>query len=185
LIRALTGFVLQFDVFDAERFPVWEPGAGEGNIANAIAATGYRIIATDLVPRRTGIARLDFLHDEPPAATRDAMLVANPPFREPLLDLFISRALALLDRDWLQSVILLMRIDHLTAAGRAAAFNRAAETWTCCWRPRWIPGSAGNGRWSFVWVVWSRCGAQPPVSRYLTLADLRQPELPLPALGAE
>ena len=35
LIRALTKFVLVFDAFDAERFPVWEPGAGDGVIANA------------------------------------------------------------------------------------------------------------------------------------------------------
>ena len=69
-----------------------------------------------------------------------------------------------------------MRIDHLTAEGRAAALNRATEIWTCCWR--WIKGSSGNGRWAFAWVVWRHPGGQPPVGRYLTLADLDQPQLP-------
>lgn len=146
LVRALTDFVLPFAAVDVARFAVWEPGAGDGQIADALTAAGWRVIATDLVPRRVDIARIDFLHDAPPAAVRDAILVANPPF----LDQFIGRALTLLDQHWLQSVILLLRIDHLTTTGRAIALNRAAATWTCCWRPRWIPGSRGNGRWAFV-----------------------------------
>jgi len=179
LLRALTRFVVPFDAFDAARSPVWEPAAGEGANADAFAGAGWRVEATDLVPRRADVACLDSVHETPPAATRNAVLVTNPPFRDPLLDQFIARGLALLDLDWLSSLVLLLRIDHLAAAGRAAALDRAAAIWICSWRPRWIPGSTGNGRWSFAWVQWRRDEKRPPVTRFLTLNDLDQRALPL------
>ena len=63
------------------------------------------------------------------------------------LDPFIARVLSLLDSGHLRAVVLLLRIDHTEAGGRAAVLNRAAREWTCCWRPRWVPGTKGNGRW--------------------------------------
>ena len=47
LIRALTKSVLVFDAFDAERFSVWEPGAGDGAIADALTANEWNVVATD------------------------------------------------------------------------------------------------------------------------------------------
>jgi hypothetical protein len=177
MIRALTRFVLPV-ASDAGRLSIWEPGAGEGAIADALDGEGWPVVATDLAPRRADIGRLDFLHEAPPPATRDAVLCTNPPFRDPLLNQFIVRGLALLDQGSLQRAVLLLRIDHLAAAGRVAVFNRAAAIWICCWRPRWILGSTGNGRWSFAWVRWNRDNSGPPVTRFLT-ADLDQRSLPL------
>jgi hypothetical protein len=54
-----------------------------------------RVVATDIDPQRHDIARLDFLNDELPPATRGAILATNPPFR--LTDRFLERALGLLD----------------------------------------------------------------------------------------
>ena len=50
--------------------PFWECAAGDGYLADAIAATGREVIASDIAPQRRGITRLDFLNDPPPNATR-------------------------------------------------------------------------------------------------------------------
>ena len=89
-------------------------------------------------PQRRGISRHDF-YDAPPAATAGAIAVTNLPWSEERLDPFIARGLALVDSGHLRGLVLLLRIDHTGAGGRAAILNRAAAIWTCCWRPTWIP----------------------------------------------
>ena len=58
--------MLVFNALEAERFPVWEPGAGDGTIAAALTANEWNVLARDIAPRREGIARLEFLHDDRP-----------------------------------------------------------------------------------------------------------------------
>jgi hypothetical protein len=74
--------------------PIWEPAAGNGALVDALVRAGRHVVATDIDPQRHDIARLDFLNDELPPATRGAILATNPPFR--LTDRF-ERALGLLD----------------------------------------------------------------------------------------
>jgi hypothetical protein len=75
--------------------PIWEPAAGNGALVDALVRAGRHVVATDIDPQRHDIARLDFLNDELPPATRGAILATNPPFR--LTDRFLERALGLLD----------------------------------------------------------------------------------------
>jgi hypothetical protein len=153
---------------------IWEPASGDGYLVDALRAAGREVIATDIDPQRRGIARLDYLHDPPPAATRGGLMITNPPFgRSGLLDPFIARTMALLDGGHLCAAVLLQRADATGTDGRADVFNRAAAEWTCCWRPVWIPGSEPRGRWWFEWVVWRAGCAGPPTTRRLRLAELR------------
>jgi hypothetical protein len=152
---------------------VWEPAAGDGALAQVMRSAGRDVIATDSAPRANGVARLDFLHDPPPCVGRIA--VTNPPFNA--LDRFVARGLGLLDSGAISGAVLLVRHDALTAASRAGAFSRATTLWICAWRPRWIEGSTGTGRWSNVWVFWNAGEHGPPRMRWVTPAEMHQPRL--------
>ncbi len=89
------------------------------------------------------------------------------------LDPFIARGLSLMDSGHLRGLVLLLRIDHTGAGGRAAILNRAEAIWTCCWRPTWIPGTKGNGRWWCVWVLWLPGVNGATAIRFLEPAELR------------
>ena len=142
LIAALTGKVLP-PLRLRWYGPIWEPGAGDGDIADPLAKQGYSVIASDVVPRNDGIRRHDYVHEQPPPGTHNAIAVTNPPYRDPLLDQFIARSIALIDRLHLHAAVLLLRWDHFMAGRRARAFDRAWRIWVCCWRPRWIVDSTG------------------------------------------
>jgi len=130
---------------------IWEPAAGDGQLAAAIRAAGRRVVTSDLHPQGDS-APLDFLNDTLPVESAGSVIATNPPFHA--LDAFINRSLTLLDSGHTQGAALLLRHDHLTAASRAPALNRATWQLHMNWRPRWITGSTGQPRWSFCWVVW-------------------------------
>lgn len=139
---------------------IWEPAAGAGGLANAIRSNGREVVATD-------IKDCDFLKDDPPRYF--AAIITNPPFNK--LDAFVYRALEYLDAGVTQSVLLLMRSDHLNARRRSGALARATELRFCPWRPRWIPGTKTSPRWSFVWVTWRRDYRGPPTAVWATHPD--------------
>jgi hypothetical protein len=65
----------------------------------------------------------------------------------------------------LDAVVLLFRHDHLQSESRTPphcrleALQRSTQIFFCPWRPTWIAGTAGNGRWSFSWVSCRRYAA--------------------------
>jgi hypothetical protein len=130
---------------------VWEPAPGAGALADAIIAAGRAVVTT----------ADDFLHQAVPDRVR--ILVTNPPFNQH--SAFIQRALYLIDENALDAVVLLFRHDHLQSESRTPphcrleALNRSTQIFICPWRPTWIAGTAGNGRWSFSWVAWQRYAA--------------------------
>jgi hypothetical protein len=142
---------------------IWECAAGDGRLAQALSAAGYAVLASDIDPRAVGIERRDFLTEEPPPS--GFVAVTNPPFCT--IDRFLARGVHLLDDGLIAGLVLLVRCDTLTAASRADTFNRAAGILTCCWRPVWIEGSKGNGRWSNAWVWWLPDNPGPPTARWL------------------
>lgn len=137
-------------------------------LVDDLAAAGRTVIASDIDPQRSGIIRLDFLHDEPPATTRGSILATNPPFGQSgLLDPFLARTMALLEAGWLSAAALLLRADATATIGRSDILNRAVAEWTCCWRQRWIPGTTGQPRWWFHWFAWLPGSSGPPVNHRL------------------
>ena len=161
--------------------PKWECAAGNGCLAEDMRAAGHIVLASDIEPRGPGIERRDFLRDEPPQA--GLIGVTNPPY-EDLLTPFITRGLELLDRGMLTGLVLLWRWDHYMAGERVDAINRAALVQLCSWRPTWIPGSKGNGRWSFAWIVWLPGYPGPPTLKALKESEQLQAVLPLDACTA-
>jgi hypothetical protein len=99
------------------------------------------------------------------------------------LDEFLARGLSLLDSRVITGLVLLVRHDYLQADSRVEVFNRASFEVRCCWRPQWLPGTTGQGRWSCSWILWSCSPRRPPL--YLQKAALEQPPLPLFAGAAQ
>ena len=64
-------------------------------------------------------------------------MMTNPP--NSVLSEFMVRGLTLIDTGRLAGMVLLVRIGHDVADGRAAAFNRAAAEWRKTGRA-WISG---------------------------------------------
>jgi hypothetical protein len=159
LIDALTKTVLA----ELPTAAIWECAAGDGSLVRALRAAGHTVVASDIEPRAAGIERRDFLSEEPPPG--HFIVATNPPFCA--IDQFLARGLHLLDNGLIVGLVLLVRCDTLTAATRADAFNRATGILTCCWRPVWIEGSKGNGRWSNAWVWWLPDYPGPPAARWL------------------
>jgi hypothetical protein len=144
-------------------------------LAQALCGAGYTVLASDIEPRGDGIERRDFLRDEPPQ--NGLIAVTNPPFNK--INRFLARGFQLLDHGLIAGFVLLVRSDALTAATRAHAFNRAAGILTCCWRPVWVEGSNGNGRWSNAWVWWLPDYTGPPAAHWLP-PERKQKQIILP-----
>jgi hypothetical protein len=173
--RCLTDALIKHVMPDLPTAAIWECAAGDGRLAQALRAAGYTVLASDIEPRAEGIERRDFLSGEPPPSSFIA--ATNPPFCA--IDRFLARGLHLLDNGLIAGLVLLVRCDTLTAATRADAFNCAAGVLTCCWRPVWVEGSKGNGRWSNAWVWWLPHHPGPPAAHWLRPArKQRQTILP-------
>jgi hypothetical protein len=82
-----------------------------------------------------------------------------------------------------------VRCDALTAASRAGAFDRASSIVTCCWRPVWVKGTRGNGRWANAWISWLPDDTGPPKAHWVLPQQKQRPLFPasgsrLPVGGA-
>jgi len=130
-----------------EALRVWEPAAGNGALAEALAAFGYRVTATtdDF-----------FAHTEPPDYV-DA-IVTNPPYgddrRGALACAFIAHALKL----DVPVVAMLLRVDFDSAKTRAALFRDCphfAGKIVLLDRIQWFPGASTPSD-NHAWFVWEQ-----------------------------
>jgi hypothetical protein len=149
---------------------IWEAAAGGGHLADPLRAAGRHVIS-DIERQRRDILQHDYLRGTPPAATKGAIMATNPPYVQ--IDEFLARTLSLLDSGHLSAAVLLERPDFAATIGRADMLNRAVLELTCCWRVRWIPGTATQPRWWAQWFAWQAGCDGPPVNRRLRQADLR------------
>lgn len=163
LITALVRYVLP----ELPPGSIWDCAAGDGRLVRAMAEAGRTVVGTNRYPQ-DGNAPHDFLTDPPPWA--DTVIVTNPPGNQ--IDKFLARCTELFDQGAVKGFVLLLRNDHLMARGRVDALNRAAREIHCNWRPRWVPGTRGNPRWAYRWVVWHGGPSRPPL--YLAEAEIEE-----------
>lgn len=142
-----------------EAFPgaVWECAAGDGAMADPLAAAGYRVVATDVAPQRADVLPRDFLQEQSlPDGCQS--IVTNPPFK--LGGEFALHALALGAR----KVALIQRLAFLEGAARERTLfgpNPPTRVWVFSRRvTMWFgevadPGDKG-GSMAFAWIVWER-----------------------------
>ena len=131
---------------------VWEPAAGEGALAAALIAQGFRTVATGR----------DFLQAAAPPDPDIDAIVTNPPYGEDRRGLlacsFIRHALALDVR----IVAMLLRVDFDSGKTRRDIFADCpafAGKIVLLDRIKWFPGESGPSD-NHAWFVWDR---DPPL----------------------
>jgi hypothetical protein len=133
---------------EVERLPsqIWEPCAGEGQLANVLRQHGSKVIETDLDPRTRSQRRLDFLAARRPLAKA---VVTNPPYR--IATKFIRHALSL----GVEYLALLLKADFLNAQERHQLISEIgypARIWSLTSRPDFRRQGAPPMNCS--WFIW-------------------------------
>ena len=140
---------------------VWEPAAGDGNIAHVLRDNGIPVIASDI--ERYSFA-LHFVGDflqQTQAPVGTAVLVTNPPYR--LAAQFAEHALTLVP-----DVYLLLRLAFLESVGRTELLEHSGLRRVLVFRKR-LPrmhrqnwdGPKSSSSMAFAWMCWRRNFAGP------------------------
>jgi hypothetical protein len=76
--------------------------------------------------------------------------------------------MALIDAGHLAGAVLLVRPDFAGMPPSTAPSSKSE----CTWRPLWIPGTKGGGRWWCYWIEWLAGQNGPPVHIRKRRSDL-------------
>jgi hypothetical protein len=156
---------------DAESLPpmIWEPCAGDGNIASVLRDRGVKVLESDLTPRNRRQKRLDFFAAmEAPAPA----LVTNPPYgNRGDVSRFIRHAYAI----GIEYLALLLKADFMCAGERFYLFEEElgypTHIWALSTRPdfrnqKGPPMNCG-------WYVWRKWRAKQSILRILPPREMR------------
>ncbi len=158
--RWATHALIDNEPFDGD---IWECACGDGAMAQVLATTGNKIIATDLYPRGYGASGIDFLKATQPAAN----IVTNPPYN--VAEAFVAQGLALAEK----KVALLLRLAFLEGVNRANtifANTPPARVWVFSERITFYMSGVterGNGTTAYAWFIWDKSHAGPTELRWL------------------
>ena len=136
---------------------IWEPAAGDGQMARVLKRHAKEVIATDI---NTGT---DFLTHRGFAC--DGIL-SNPPYS--LAQEFIEHALHLTKPNG-GFAAMLLRCDFDHAASRRGLFQACpaySKKLVLTKRIRWIEGSTGSPSFNHAWFVWDHKHSGPPTICY-------------------
>ena len=142
---------------------IWEPAAGQGEMAAALANAGFTVTATDL---NSGV---DFLDDKTwsQAVSRCNAIVTNPPYGQQgkLAVRFIERALDLM-RPRRGAVAMLLKVDFDSGLTRRRFFADCPAWMTkvvLLKRIQWFKSPTGNtSSDNHAWHLWSWRHDGPP-----------------------
>ena len=142
-----------------EAFPggIWECAAGDGAMADPIAAAGYDVFTSDIEPQRQGIDQIDFL-STPAMPSGCQSIITNPPFK--LGGEFVRHALQL----GATKVAIIQRVAFLEGLERHETIFAPmppARVWVFSRRVTMWAGDAAvqsdkGGAMAFAWFVWER-----------------------------
>jgi hypothetical protein len=135
---------------------IWEPAAGEGGMAAALARAGFTVTETDL---SSGV---NFLDDRAwsQAGSRCDAVVTNPPYglQGKLAERFIERALELM-RPSQGAVAMLLKVDFDSGLTRRRFFTDCPAWMTklvLLKRIEWFKSLNGNTPSdNHAWYIWS------------------------------
>src|SRR6516164_9985410 len=142
---------------------VWEPAAGDGNIAHVLRDNGIPVIASDIEQRGFDLHFVgDFLERER-APSGCSVLVTNPPYK--LAAQFAEHALALVP-----DVFLLLRLAFLESVSRTELLEHSGLRRALVFRKR-LPrmhraeydGPKASSSMAFAWMCWRRNFAGPTI----------------------
>ena len=155
--------------------PLYDPCHGEGALLDALGGLGF---GSDLHPeayaRRTRAWAAPVDASDPEAL--DAALgsarsiVTNPPYgrdAEPI----VRASLKLLKAGRIELAAFLLPLPWETAGSRALMLRGMAVRVVPCWRSVWVPGTKGNGKMNYAWLVWTSAPPTFPITVYLRRAN--------------
>lgn len=127
---------------------ILEPAAGNYAMAGEIERAGYKVIASDLVPRDPRVIQQDFFQLR---TTTAKAIITNPPFS--LATQFIEHSLDVLEVDYLA---LVLKSTFWHASTRLPLFERLrpAIIAPITWRPDFL--NKGRPTMDCSWIVWKR-----------------------------
>lgn len=141
---------------DLEEFSpaILEPACGQGHIAKALEARGYKVRACDLVDRGYGTVGMNFLESD--EQNIDADIVTNPPYK--LAQEFVEKAMSVVAPG--HKVAMFLKLTFLETARRRELFRRyppktvyVASQRIACW-PNGRPTS--QSMVCYAWFVWQK-----------------------------
>ena len=146
---------------------IWEPAAGEGGMAVALARAGFTVTATDLS------GGVNFLDDKawPQAVSRCDAIVTNPPYglQGKLAERFIERALDLTGPSQ-RAVAMLLKVDFDSGLTRRRFFADCPAWMTklvLLKRIEWFKSLNGDTPSdNHAWYIWSWRHDGPPRLAY-------------------
>lgn len=136
---------------------IWEPACGDGAMADVLATTGNRVIATDLYDRGYGESGIDFLKTE----RKISNVITNPPYNS--AEGFVATGLRVVERKF----ALLLRLAFLEGANRANTIfhrNPPSRVWVFSERITFYPKgvvASGSGTTAYAWYVWDKAHKGP------------------------
>lgn len=146
---------------------IWEPCAGDGAIIDVLKERlpGSRVWASDINPRRSDIAKHDFLALKGPIAQRDATIITNPPFVH--AEKFIRQGFAL----GVKRQVMLLKSSYFHAMRRTKLFreHRPSHKLDLNWRVDFM--GLGRPVMEVSWIVWDS-----PCSPTTTYDIIERPE---------
>ena len=148
---------------------IYEPACGDGAIVKVFEERGHKVHASDLFPQMDGADVKDFLTGDF-MFDRDLpvrpLVITNPPYAMPYIDLFMDRIMDLVHNDGVTGAML-MRNEVDCAISRRKFFEDNPYYFgklVLNWRPRWIPGSTGSPRHNYAWYIWSPFATDPTIN---------------------
>ena len=158
--RWATHALIGNETFDGD---IWECACGDGAMAEVLATTGNKVVATDLHPRGHGESGRDFLA----ASCRVPNIVTNPPYN--CAEAFVAQGLRLAEN----KLALLLRLAFLEGANRASTiFAKTPPTRVWVFSERitfYMRGAAraGSGTTAYAWFVWDKSASAETQLRWL------------------
>lgn len=133
---------------------ILEPACGQGHIAKALEARGYRVLARDLIDRGYGKAGIDFLTLDD--RNIDADIITNPPYK--LAQEFVEKAMDVVAPG--HKVAMFLKLTFLETAKRRELFKKyppktvyVASQRIACW-PNGKP--TAQSMVCYAWFVWQK-----------------------------
>lgn len=143
---------------------IWEPAAGDGDLAERIKKLGYNVVATELHDRGYGKTGRDFLKEKRLLAP---VICTNPPFS--LFQEFAEHAKSLGS----YRTILFGRTLMLEGQKRSAMYERTGLSKIFVFRRRLngappdIDFKSQGGQISYSWFVWDKGHTGPPTLEWI------------------
>lgn len=133
---------------------ILEPACGQGHIAKALEARGYKVLAYDLIDRGYGTTGIDFLTFDRQNVNAD--VITNPPYK--LAQEFVEKAMDVVASG--HKVAMFLKLTFLETAKRRELFKKyppktvyVASQRIACW-PNGKP--TAQSMVCYAWFVWEK-----------------------------